>query len=124
MANRIGNFVFIPFNIPATELGAGTPIDVVAPVGGVIHKAFAMVNEAIVTGGDIAVKIGTTDVVGLTLTVANSATKGTVITDTPTLPSATRRVEEGGRMQLVPAAAFNGGGAVNGFLVLETGKAA
>lgn len=122
MAQRIGRLVYIPFDIPATELAAGTSIELVSPVAGAVHKVFTTVQTAIVTGGDITFQIGTTDITGLVITVANSATKGTTQSDTPTTPSTTRFVAEGGRMQVTPAAAFNGGGAVSGVLVIETGK--
>lgn len=122
MALRMGERIYLPFDIPATELAAGTSIELVSPVAGVIHKLFTIVQTAIVTGGNITAKVGTTDIAGLTITVADSATKGTVQSDTPTEPSATRVVAEGSRIQIVPASAFNGGGAVSGVLVIETGK--
>lgn len=122
MATRIGRLINIPFDIPATELAAGTTIELVAPVAGVIHKLHTVVQTAIVTGGAITVKVGSTDVAGLSITVADSATKGTTQSDTPTAPSDTRVVAEGSRIQIVPASAFNGGGAVSGVLVIETGK--
>lgn len=122
MTQRIGRLVYIPFDIPATELAAGTTIELVSPVAGAIHKLFTIVQTAIVTGGDITAKIDTTDVTGLSITVADSATKGTVQSDTPTAPSSTRVVAEGSRIQIVPSAGFNGGGAVSGCVVIETGK--
>lgn len=111
----------LQYSIPATELAAGTSIEVVSPVSGTIRRNTTIVQTAIVTGGDITVLAGAgaTLVVGLTNTIADAAAKGSVVTDTPTLGDASTAVAAGDRIQLVPAAAFNGGGAVNG--VLEIG---
>ncbi len=107
--------IYIPFIIPATELSAGTTIELVSPVAGSISKLHTVVNTAIVTGGAVTVKVGTTDVVGLSVTVADAATKGTTQSDTPT-GGGTEVVAVGSRIQIVPAAAFTGGGALNGIL--------
>lgn len=122
MTLYMGGNVNLPFTIPATELSAGTTIELVCPAAGVIAGLRTIVQTAIVTGGDVTVKIGTTDVVGLTCTVADAAAKGSVVSDTPTEPSVTRTVAEGDRIQIVPAAAFNGGGALAGVLTINTGK--
>lgn len=122
MTISVGNLLYIPFDVPATELAAGTTIEVVSPEAGVIKRMVTIVQTAIVTGGDMTVKIGTTDVVGLSITHANSATKGTVQSDEPTVPSVTRYVAQDGRIQIVPSAAYNGGGAISGYLVIEMGK--
>ena len=116
-----GETVYVPFDIPATELAAGTTIEVVSPIDGYVTDLTTIIQTAIVTGGAITVKIGTTDIVGLSITVADSATKGTVQTDARTAPSATDYVAAGGRIQIVPAAGFNGGGAVSGFLTIDSG---
>lgn len=107
------------WEIGATELSAGTAVDYVAPFDGVIVDAYGIVDTAIVTGGDVTVNVGTTAVDGLTLTFANSATKGTVVSDTPTSGHATTRFKKGDRLSLVPSAAFNGGGALRGFLTIK-----
>lgn len=112
--------VFLPWEIEATELSAGTAEQLVCPVDGYIDQARGIVQEAIVTGGDITFKVGTTDVTGLTLTVANSDAAGTRYSDRPTTPrDSSTVVAKGDRLQVVPAAAFNGGGAVNGVLEIE-----
>lgn len=108
--------VFIPYTIPATELAAGTSIELVSPVSGVVRRNTTVVQTAIVTGGDITVNLDATAIVGLTNTIADAAAKGSVVTDTPTLGDATTSVAAGQRIQIVPAAAFNGGGAVSGIL--------
>ncbi|MDF7776877.1 hypothetical protein P1X14_16590 [Sphingomonas sp. AOB5] len=109
----------LPYDIPATELAAGTPIDLICPISGFIARNTTIVQTAIVTGGDVTVKNDTTDVVGLTNSIADAAAKGSIVTDTPTLGDATTAVVAGQRIQIVPAAAFNGGGAVRGLLEIR-----
>ncbi len=111
---RFDEPVSVPFDIPATELSAGTTIEGVAPCNGTLKKLWTIIQTAIVTGGDITVKNATTDVAGLSITVADSATKGTVQSDTPTAGDATTRFKRGDRFQVVPSSGFNGGGAVSG----------
>ena len=101
------------------ELAAGTTIELASPVAGVVARMSSIVQTAIVTGGDLTAKIGATDIAGLTITVADAATKGTVQTDTPTAGDASTVVAVGDRIQIVPAAAFNGGGALAGFIEIE-----
>jgi hypothetical protein len=108
--------IYLPYDIPATELAAGTTIELIAPRSGTILRNTVIVQTAIVTGGDITVKNDTTDVVGLTNTIADAAAKGSIVSDTPTAGDATTAVVAGQRIQIVPAAAFNGGGAVRGIL--------
>ena len=109
-------YVHIPFDIPATELAAGTSIELVSPVAGTITTMKTIVQTAIVTGGAVTAKIGTTDITGLSIAVADSATKGTVQTDVST---GANTVAVGDRIQIVPAAGFNGGGAVSGMLTIQ-----
>lgn len=120
MTVQAGELTFIPFDIPATELAAGTSIELVSPVKGVVETLYAVVQTAIVTGGAITVSIGTTAVTGLSVAIANSATKGTTASDSATSGTTTRTVEKGGRLQIVPDAAFTGGGAVSGVLAIRS----
>lgn len=106
----------LPFFISATDLSAGTAIDLVSPVSGSIQRLTTIVTTAIVTGGDVTAAVGATAVAGLACTIADAAAKGSVVTDTPTAGDASLTVAAGDRIQIVPAAAFNGGGAVNGYL--------
>lgn len=122
MSLNAGYPEFLFFKIPATELSAGTSIELVSPWTGVIDELCTIVQTAIVTGGPITVLAGAggaVAVAGLSVTIANSATKGTVQTDTPTPGSTTRNVTKGDRIQIVPDAAFNGGGAVDGYLKIN-----
>lgn len=120
MAVKVGDSLFIPWFIDATDLAAGTTKEVISPVAGYIVGVKSTVQVAIVTGGALTVKRGTDDVAGLSITVADSATKGTIQSATATPGSTTREVAAGGRIQIVPAAAFNGGGALNGFIEIAS----
>lgn len=111
--------VYLPFNISATELSAGTSIEMISPVAGTITSMKTIVQTAIVTGGAVTAKVGTTDITGLSITVADAATKGTVQTDSPTAGDDTDVVAVGSRIQIVPAAAFNGGGELRGILTIQ-----
>jgi len=122
MTLHMGNDYFVPFSIPQTELLAGTTIEVVAPVDGFVNEILGVVQADVTTGGVISVKIGTVDVTGLALTVADAATKGTTYSDEATQPSAVRKVAKGDRIQVVPAAEFATAGAINGLLRINTGK--
>lgn len=116
---KSGLVATIAFTIPATELAAATPIELVSPVDGYVSELYTVVQTAIVTGGTVTVNIGTTAVTGLSVDVASAATKGTVGSDTATLGTDTRKVLKGQRIQIVPSAAFDGGGALAGSLVIE-----
>jgi hypothetical protein len=111
---------FLPFVIPQTELLAGTTIEVICPVAGFVRGLSTIVQTAITTGGDVTLKVGTTDVTGLSITVADAATKGTVQSDTPTAGTSTAVVTAGQRLQVVPSAAFNTAGALNGHIWINT----
>ncbi|MEO6217754.1 MAG: hypothetical protein ABIO86_17125 [Sphingomonas sp.] len=108
--------VFLPYTINATDLAAPTTQELVSPVSGTILRNTTVVQTAIVTGGDVTVNLDTVAVVGLTNTIADAAAKGSVVTDTPTAGDATTLVAAGQRIQIVPGAPFNGGGAVSGIL--------
>lgn len=107
-----GQKLFLPWEIEATELAAGTAENLVSPIPGSVTDIRAINQEAIGTGGDITAKIGTTDITGAVITIANSATAGTVYQSTAI--TAANTVVAGSRIQIVPAAAFATTGAVNG----------
>jgi hypothetical protein len=110
----------LPFTINATDLAAGTAQSSVAQCDGYIDLITTRVDTAIVTGGDITVEVGGTAVTGLTVTVANSAAVGTTQNDAPTTPrSSTTKVKRGQVITVTPAAAFNGGGAMSGYLTFQ-----
>ena len=123
MSLIMGTTHFLPFFINQTDLLAGTAFEIVAPVDGFITEITGIVQTAVGTGGAVTVKIGTTDVAGLSLTVADAATKGTVVSDTPSAgPASGRAVSKGDRIQIVPAAEFATSGALNGHLSINTAK--
>ena len=108
--------VFLPFAINETDTLAGTSAELVSPVAGTIARLTVIVQKAVTTGGDVTALVGATAVDGLACTVADAATKGTVVTDTPTAGHASAAVVPGSRIQIAPAAAFNTAGAVSGVL--------
>ena len=123
MGLKIGAEYAIPFAIPQVELLAGTAIDLVAPADGFINEIQAVATTTITTGGAITVQTkGTTTVDGLNATFANAAAKGTVRSGRATKGHASRWVNKGDRISILPAAAFDGAGAVNGQLILSTGN--
>lgn len=112
--------IYVPFFANATDLSAGTSQFWPNPEAGQIIKAAGVVQEVIVTGGDLTFKLATVAVVGLTVTIADAAAVGTVVTDTPTsLTGATGVVAKNVSIETVIAAAFNGGGAVNGYVTVR-----
>jgi hypothetical protein len=108
--------VFLPFAIDETDTLAGTSAELVSPVAGTIARLSVIVQKAVTTGGDVTAAVGVTAVDGLACTVADAATKGTVVTDIPTAGHASAVVAPGDRIQIVPAAAFATAGAVSGVL--------
>jgi hypothetical protein len=120
MALKAGELIVMPFAIDQTDLLAPVNRQLSAPCDGVIEELWVIVQAAVTTGGAITVLIDTTTVVGLSVTVADAAAAGTTYSDTPTLPSATRTVTKGQRVQIAPAAAFATAGAVNGWISFRT----
>lgn len=116
--------VFVTENVDATRLSAGTSCWALAPLASFVERATTCVDTAIVTGGDVTFKISTVTIVGLTCTVADSAVVGSVVTDTPTTvtgaANATNVVTaDRTAIEIVPASAFNGGGALDVTLELN-----
>lgn len=116
--------VYVDFEIEQTELLAGTSEYVVSPVYGFVNKVVTTVQTAITTGGDITVEIETAAVTGLTVTVADSATVGTIDTGSATSEfGSTGEVARDADIEIVPASAFATAGAVNGFVEITPGGA-
>jgi hypothetical protein len=120
MSIKAGEDVIVPFSINQTDLLAGTSAELVAPVDGFVDELYVIVQAAVTTGGAVTVKVGTTDVNGLSVTVADAATKGTVYSDSATAGHGSRAVSKGDRLQVVPASAFDTAGAINGFVKINT----
>ena len=110
--------VILPFAINETDTLAGTSAELISPVKGEIQSMSVIVAKAVTTGGDVTALNGVTAVDGLACTIADAATKGTVVTDRPTAGHASTLVNPGDRIQVAPAAAFAAAGAVNGFVAI------
>lgn len=110
------NKVFLPFNIPATELGAPTSIELVAPVNGAVTGIRATVQTTTGTGGVITVEINTVAIDGLSLTIPDTSTKGTRFSDTVSADEETAAVSVGDRIEIQPAAEFAATGVIAGVL--------
>ncbi len=110
--------VILPFSISETDTLAGTSAELVSPVQGEIVSMSVIVQKAVTTGGDVTALVGAVAVDGLACTIADAATKGTIVTDRPTAGHASTLVNPFDRIQVAPAAAFATAGAVNGFVVI------
>lgn len=112
------NKILIPFTIEQTELLAGTAADICAPCAGYITGMMVSVEVAVTTGGALTVELNTSTVTGLSVTLANSATAGTVYQDS-ILKIAAGLAAAGDDITITPAAAIDTAGAVTGFLIFE-----
>lgn len=110
--------ILIPFDFNQTDLLAPTAQNLIAPTAGYITGLRAIVQAAVTTGGAITVEANTVAVVGLSVTVADAATAGTVLTD-DVLKIATGLCAAGDDITVTPAAAFATAGAVKGYLIFE-----
>ncbi len=110
--------VLLPFSINETDTLAGTSAELVSPGAGRIVALHLVVQKAVTTGGPVTLAVGVTAVDGLSIAVADGATKGTTAFDTPTAGHASAIVAAGSRIQVIPDAAFTTAGAVSGFVEL------
>ncbi len=108
--------VRVPFFINQTDLLAGTSQYVVSPVAGRIAGVTTVVQTAVTTGGTITVELGGVAVDGLSVVVANSSAAGDIDSDTATSGHASTAVAAGAAIEIVPSAAFDTAGAINGFV--------
>lgn len=122
MSIIIGDDIVIPFAINETDLLAGTSAELVSPVDGFVKEIATVVQKAVTTGGSVKAAIGTTDVTGASVTVANAAVKGSTLSAKATGSQDNRKVAKGGRIQVIPAAAFDVAGAVSGYVTISTGS--
>lgn len=118
---QMGSNVYVQFDINETDTLAGTSAELIAPVSGLIVGLNVTVQKAVTNGGAVTVQVGTTDVAGLSVTVADAATKGTRYSDTPTSGHSSKAVSAGDRIQVTPDSAFATAGAINGFVTINTG---
>jgi hypothetical protein len=102
------------------NVDAGTSLYLVSPFAGIIRSAYAVPDATVTTGGDITLAIATVAVAGITVTVGNGATAGTVSSDTaPTLASATAVVAAGDAIEVIFPAAFNASADIHVAVVIE-----
>lgn len=118
---QMGSNVYLQFDINETDTLAGTAYEAIAPVDGFIHGLDVIVQKAVTTGGAVTVEVNTVAVAGLSVTVADAATKGTRYSDAPTSGSSTQAVSKGDRITITPASAFATAGAINGYVTINTG---
>lgn len=111
----------LDWNAEQVSVLAGTTaaIELVAPCAGVITGMTVVTRVAVGTGGAVTAAIGTTAIDGLSVTVADSSTKGTTTSDTPTAGHATTVVAKGDRIQIIFADAFATTGALDGFIEIQ-----
>ncbi len=115
-----GHYVRIPFWINQTDLLAGTAQNLLCPVAGVITRIVTIVKKTITTGGVITASVGTTAVVGVSITHADSDAAGLVVNSAPAAGEATAVVGVDGRIQITPSAAYATAGEVFGFVEIMT----
>lgn len=111
--------VYLPFFINQTDLLAATSAELISPIAGRITLLRTTVQVAVTTGGTITAKVNTVAVDGLSIAIANGATKGTRQSDAPTAAHASAVVAVGDRIEIVPEAAIDTAGAINGILEIE-----
>jgi hypothetical protein len=104
---------YIPFEIEQTELLAGTAEQIVCPVAGRITKYRGIVQGAVTTGGAVKLQIGGVDVTGGTFTIADADAAGVKYAATP---SAANTVAVADSITVVPAAAIDTAGQLNGII--------
>ena len=99
--------------IGQTDLLAGTSHYVVAPASGHVTKMSVVVKKAVTTGGTLTLELGGDKIAGIDCVIANSASVGTVVTDTPTKSlGEDSRVTKGDAIEIVGDAAFATAGEV------------
>lgn len=108
MLPRIGgNIVYLSGQALEAAVDAGTGLNFVCPVAGVIRKMSTIAQTGITTGGAVTLEVNTVAVNGLSVTVADSSVEGDVDSDTPTYGHASTVVAVGDRLEVQFAAALN-----------------
>lgn len=115
-----GRATALPFQFDQATLIANTSLELVSPIDGYVETLRTTVQATVTTGGAVTVLLGSggTAVTGLSVAVANGATKGTIGADDATAGTATRKVAKGDRIQIKPTG-FATAGALNGVLVIR-----
>lgn len=103
---------YIPIEVEETQLLAPTNEEVVSPCAGRITRWRGIVQKAVTTGGAVKLQIGGVDVTGGTFTIADADAAGTRY-DSGAITAA-NTVAAGDKIEVVPAAAINTAGELNG----------
>lgn len=119
MSIKFGDNLYLAWQGNQTGILAGTDLDLIAPVGGYITELGVVVDTAVTAGDLVGVEINTVAVAGLTVDVADGATKGTRYTGNATAGSSTRRVEKGDRISITFGADFATAGNLNGYILIN-----
>lgn len=105
--------VTVGVEVNQTDLLAGTSHWAASPIRGYVSRLTTIVQSAVTTGGTLTMEIGGAAVTGLSNVIADAATAGTVVTDTPTdVYSSTGLVAANGALEFVGDAAFATAGVV------------
>lgn len=120
MPISIGSRESLQFAINETDTLAGTAQELISPVDGFITGLDVIIQKTVTTGGVVTVEINGVAVAGLSVTVPNSATKGSKFTDTATLGAASRAVKKFDRITVTPSAAFDVAGALAGNVYIDS----
>jgi hypothetical protein len=107
------NTIRMPFFFDETDLLAGTTQQTIAPVAGTVKRIVTCVKKQVTTGGAIGLTVAGSAVTGLSVTIGDAATVGTVQSDTPT---SVTRVAAYDALGVTAAAAFATAGEVFGFV--------
>jgi hypothetical protein len=101
MSLKAGNIdTVLDLQMDQATLIANTGFELVAPADGFVSELRTAVQGAVTTGGTITVWVNGVQVAGLSITVANAATKGTRALGTPTPKTQTRAVLKGDRIEV------------------------
>lgn len=122
LTRKNGKYYTSVFVLEAT-VDAGTTQMFTSPVAGTIKKLTSQVDNTVTTGGTFTMEVNDTAVDGLAVVVANSATAGTVNSDTPTAGHASTAVAVGDKLEILIDAAFNASANVQLILEIELSAA-
>lgn len=109
----------VDFSLSQVDLLAGTAQNIVSPVAGTIRGISVITQETVATGGTITVKVGTTDVTGLSVAVPDASAPGAVVSDSVAATDGTDAISVGSRIQVVPGSTFATSGVVNGMVFVS-----
>lgn len=110
---------FLFFYANETDVLAPTSHYVPSPIRGKIHRAVTSTQVAVGTGGDVTFEQANVAVLGLTVTVANSAAAGDIDRDNATAGDITADIAANSAVEVVFGSAFATTGALNGFIEVQ-----